>query len=204
MNLMIYIECDFSLEGGYKWVSSGRDTAIALTQNDAIYSMENVSVDDDGNLQYDMVQIQGGLMNVSVHKGAVWGVSSDNRMWRADLETLRQHAGVGTAHHFTEIDNEYDIVQIEIGEFGVFGVNASGQIFFRVGTHQNSGSAGTRWQGLPGLLSQISVGMNNVWGVNRSNQVYMWDEVNVTFNEQGEIGGGWIHVSGSGTSISTL
>ena len=200
MNLMIYIECDFSLEGGYKWVSSGRDTAIALTQNDAIYSMENVSVDDDGNLQYDMVQIQGGLMNVSVHKGVVWGVSSDNRMWRGDLETLRQHAG------WTEIDNEYDIVQIEIGEFGVFGVNANREIFYRVGTHQNSGSAGTRWQVIPGHLSQISVGMNHVWGVNHANQVYTSNEVN-TFNEQGEIVwvDGWLHVGQkTGTSISTL
>ena len=57
-------------------VSSGRDTAIAINENDGIFSMENVSVQDSGEIQFDWFQINGRLKNVSVHRGVAWGVDS--------------------------------------------------------------------------------------------------------------------------------
>merc|ERR1712176_273280 len=52
---------------GFKYVSSGRDTAIAISQTDEIWSLENVSVQDSGEIQYGWFKINGALKSISVH-----------------------------------------------------------------------------------------------------------------------------------------
>jgi len=62
--------------------------------------------------------------------------------------------------------------QISIGPVGTFGVDKNDDIFYRVGTNETKDSAGSDWQRLPGKLSWISAGLNAVWGVNASNEIY--------------------------------
>ena len=176
----------------YRYISSGLDTAIILKDNGHasgnfhLYSMENVSFDDSGNLQYDLLQLEGGLINISVHRGIGWGVGYHWRdgsltVWRGDVGLARQ-----LNYHWTQIDNDNLITQIEIGEFGVFGTTDNGEIYYRVGTHRNIDSIGTSWQQIPGTLSHITSGINRVYGVNSSKQLFKLKS-NVSFDEQGEM-----------------
>ena len=64
-----------------------------------------------------------------------------------------------------------DLKQVEIGKFGVFGVNKNGDIWYRVGTHNNPNSSGTNWQKLYGKLKHISSGHSTAWGVNDSDAI---------------------------------
>jgi len=176
----------------YRYISSGLDTAIILKDNGHasgnfhLYSMENVSFDDSGNLQYDLLQLEGGLINISVHRGIGWGVGYHWRdgsltVWRGDVGLARQ-----LNYHWTQIDNDNLITQIEIGEFGVFGTTDNGEIYYRVGTNRNIDSMGTSWQQIPGTLTHITSGINRVYGVNSSKQLFKLKS-NVSFDEQGEM-----------------
>ena len=192
----------FRLSSGWKYVSSGRDTALAINQNDEIFSFEIVSFDESGNMQFELKQLWGNLSKVSVHKGVAWGVSADNKMWKASVEEAK--VGIDA---WVEIDNPFRINQIEIGEFGVFGTNGPTEVFYRVGTHKNSDSAGTRWQLLAGRLTHISSGFNSVYGV--SHDTLFWEmQSDISFNDQGEMvwqGDLWNYQpEKTGINISTL
>ena len=138
--------------------------------------MENVSLQDSGEIQFDWFRIHGGLKIVSVHRGVAWGVNSNNQVYRQDVAVLRNGG------HWVQIDNDFGISQVEIGEFGVFGTNDDYQIYYRVGTHNNPGSAGTSWQLLNGGLSHITSGILNAYGVSSDNLA--WQMKPNVFNEQ--------------------
>ena len=189
-------------------VSSGRDTIILVSPNLNIFTLQNVSVDAAGNLQYDLLQLDGNLRNVSVHRGIAWGVGVNNEIWRADVAAATSGAvrAGGPGYGWTEIDNDVGIAQIEVGEFGVFGTTDAGQIYYRVGTHNNSGSEGSSWQLLSGGLTHITSGLHNAYGVNASNEV--WQMKENAFNEatgEFDLNGLWIRLDGrTGNNISAL
>ena len=181
-----------TLDEDVEYVSSGFNTAFILKGNHQagnynLYSMENISFDASGNLQYDLLQLDGGLINVSLHRGIAWGVgytyAHGLTMVRGDASLARQP---GQGYHWTRIEDENSITQIEIGEFGVFGTTDSGEIYYRVGTHRNTDSIGTSWQRIPGILSHITSGINQVYGVNSNEQLFKMKS-DVSFNEQGEM-----------------
>ena len=91
--------------------------------------------------------------------------------------------------------------QVEVGEMGVFGVDADNEIWYRLGTNENSGDIGTGWQKLPGLLKHISVGTNNVWGVNPDDEIYSME--NITFVSS-EIQFSWKLMEGSLKQIAVI
>ena len=181
--------------------------------------MENVSVQDSGEIQFEWFNINGFLKSVSVHRGVAWGVNSNNQLYRQDVDVLRNGGG------WVQMDNDFGITQVEIGEFGVFGIAQTGTcnmcylIYYRVGTHNNPGSPGTRWQQLPGWKSHITVGLHNVYGVSAQTggRNWAWQMKPNTFNEEtGEFEPSGQSVSGSwadlwerwgdrtGTNISAL
>ena len=190
-------------------VSSGRDTIILVSPNLNIFTLQNVSVDAAGNLQYDLLQLDGNLRNVSVHRGIAWGVGVNNEIWRADVAAATSGAvrAGGPGYGWTEIDNDVGIAQIEVGEFGVFGTTDAGQIYYRVGTHNNSGSEGSSWQLLSGGLTHITSGLHNAYGVN-SDDNSVWQMKENAFNEatgEFDLNGLWIRLDGrTGNNISAL
>ena len=138
--------------------------------------MENVSVQENGDIQFEWFRIHGLLKSVSLHRGIAWGVNRNNQLFAHTVTALRNGG------HWTQIDNDFGISQVEIGEFGVFGTNDDYEIYYRVGTHNNPGSAGTRWQLLNGGLSHITSGLHNVYGVSSDNLA--WQMNPNSFNEQ--------------------
>ena len=138
--------------------------------------MENFSVQDSGEIQFEWSQLHGLLKIVSVHRGVAWGVNVNNQVYRQDVAVLRNGG------HWVQIDNDFGISQVEIGEFGVFGTNDDYEIYYRVGTHNNPGSAGTSWQLLNGGLSHVTSGLLNAYGVSSDNLV--WQMNPNSFNEQ--------------------
>ena len=206
-----YKKYNKGIDEGFKYISSGRDTAIAINQNDEIFSMENVSFQDSGEIQYEWFQITGFLKSVSVHRGVAWGVNGNNQLYRQDVDVLRN-----ALDGWVQMDNEFGISQIEIGELGVFGTNDDYLIFYRVGTRNNSGSPGTRWQQIPGWASHITSGLHNVYAVsgNPGGLNYAWQMKPNTFNDQtGEfepsVSGSWTEIwerwgDRTGNNISAL
>ena len=66
--------------------------------------------------------------------------------------------------------------QIDVGPYGVWGVNSRDDIYQR---------RGARWTRVSGKLKDISVGRNSAWGVNSRNDIFR------------RIGGGnWQHIRG--------
>ena len=201
-------------EDSIQYVSSGLNTAFILKDsghpsgNFKLFSMENVSFDASGNMQYDLLQLDGGLINVSLHRGIAWGVgyhwqTGALTVWWGDATLARQ-----LNYNWTPIENENLISQIEIGEFGVFGTTDSGEIYYRVGTHRNTDSMGTSWQRIPGTLTHITSGINHAYGVNSSNELFKMKS-DVSFNEQGEMTwqelGPWeLLTERSGSNVSAL
>ena len=66
--------------------------------------------------------------------------------------------------------------RVDVGPFGVWGVNTHDQIWKKTPTS---------WQKIDGSLKDISVGKNSVWGTNK------YDDI---FKRVG--GGNWQHVHG--------
>ena len=87
------------------------------------------------------------------------------------------------------------LTQIEVGIFGVFGLDSHGRIYYRVGTHENPTSSGKDWQLINGdlKLSRISVGTDNIWGVNDDDQIYIIDSWTL---ENGEMELKWKRIGG--------
>ena len=176
------------LGSGFQYVTSGLNTAFVLKDNGHasgnynLYALENFIFDASGNLQYDdLWELEGGFINVSLHRNIAWGVGYH---WQDGL--LSVWTGDAYNNDWTRIENENLISQVEIGEFGVFGTTDSGEIYYRVGTHRNTDSIGTSWQRIPGILTHITSGINHVYGVNSSKELWKMNS-DVSFNEQGEM-----------------
>ena len=204
----------FSLHINIAWVASGRDAVFVVTTYGYLYSLENLSFDDSGNMPISDVRfLTGDVSKVSIHRGVAWMVKNGNMLRKFDVESARTSCAddctqANVSFPITKIDNEFGISQIDVGEFGVFGTNAAGQIYYRVGTYRNTGSDGTSWQRIGGTLSHITSGIHNAYGVNSQTNVYKLKS-DVSFNEQGEMvwngASPWEHIPGKqGTNISAL
>ena len=77
----------------FKWVSSGRDAVFAVNANGNLYSLENMSFDDSGNMQQsELLYLCGNTNSVSIHRGIAWMVNTDNslRKYEVESETRKQ------------------------------------------------------------------------------------------------------------------
>ena len=199
----------------FKWVSSGRDAVFAVNANGNLYSLENMSFDDSGNMQQsELLYLCGNTESVSIHRGIAWMVNNDNSLRKYEVESARTNCADNCAlanvrFPLTLIDNDVGISQIDVGEFGVFGTTDNGEIYYRVGKHRNTGSDGNSWQRIHGTLSHISSGINNVYGIYiDSGNIYKLKS-DISFNEQGEMvwngASPWEHIpEKEGTNISVL
>jgi len=175
----------------WKYISSGRDTAYVIDVQDNLYEFQNVSIDDNGDMLLDLVPLDGRLSQVSVHRNVAWGVDADNGIWMS--YNIPYNTGT-----WETIDNEPEITQIEVGQFGVFGTNANNEIYYRVGTHENDDDIrllayGADWQLIPkpgSGLTQITSGLNNAYGIDFIGTVYQmkpnaFNEETGEFDEEG-------------------
>ena len=205
----------FSIYENFKWVSSGRDAVLAVSATGNLYSLENMSFDDSDNMQSELLFLSGHVNKVSVHRGVAWMVKNGNSLRKFDVDSARTSCAdncwqANVSFPLTQIDNDVGISQIDVGEFGVFGTTDNGEIYYRVGTHRNTGSDGNSWQRIHGTLSHISSGINNVYGIGTqdSRNIYKLTS-EISFNEQGEIvwngASRWEYITEKqGTNISVL
>jgi hypothetical protein len=63
---------------------------------------------------------------------------------------------------------------IAVGELGVWGVNARGQVFQYDPTSQEQG----KWLARPGTLSRLAVGTSAIWGVSPNHQALLLPDGN--------------------------
>ena len=152
--------------------------------------MQNIEFDDEGKINFDWVKKEGGLDNVSVYNGVIWGVNSRDNIWFKSSSDAKWEKIPG------------GLKQVEIGKFGVFGVNKNDDIWYRVGTNNNSNSSGTDWQKLYGKLKHISSGDTTSWGVNSSDNI--WKMTEISFDTDGKIQFKWVRVDGKLKNVSIV
>ena len=108
------------------------------------------------------VHLEKFLAQVSVSgfdDSVVWGVTEGTsiRRW--------------TGKYWKKVDGQLDVVSC--GQSGVWGVNPTGSIFYRLGTYGGYTSGKGRWKKVDGLLNWISSGAaGEVWGVDKNGNVF--------------------------------
>ncbi|KAL8609540.1 hypothetical protein ACOMHN_000596 [Nucella lapillus] len=80
--------------------------------------------------------------------------------------------------------------QVSVNLAGVWALNTSGDVFYRVGTFENYQSPGTRWWQVEGKLANISVGWNVVWVVDAQGGVWYRDGIDIDH----VVGTKWVQV----------
>ena len=105
----------------------------------------------------DLTQIPGSLKHVSTSINYLWGVNSNNRIYRCSRPCNGQWAAVdGT------------LKQIDVSDMEVWGVNRHDFIYKRPA--DGSGS----WVRVGGLLKHVSASGNGyIWGVNSADSIFL-------------------------------
>ena len=94
-----------------------------------------------------------------VDNSGVWGVTTGKsiRRWTGRL--------------WQNVNGQLDVVSC--GESGVWGVNPTGIIWYRLWTYGRSTTFGTGWEKVDGLLNWISSGAaGQVWGVDKKGNIF--------------------------------
>lgn len=101
-------------------------------------------------------QIPGGLSHVTASTNYLWGVSSNDQIWRCPRPCTGNWVNVPGA-----------LKQIDASDDEVWGVNASDEIYKR--PVDGSGD----WTRVYGALKHVSASGNGyIWGVNRNDLIY--------------------------------
>ena len=87
---------------------------------------------------------------------------------------------------------------VSVGPAGVWSVTPTGNIFYRLNTHQDPLGFGAGWQRVGGGLVQLDVGTDVVLGVNRINYIYRRNAITAGRPD----GQSWTHLGEGYTWIS--
>ena len=90
------------------------------------------------------------------------------------------------------------VTGVSVGPAGVWSVTPTGNIFYRLNTHQDPLGFGAGWQRVGGGLVQLDVGTDVVLGVNRINRIYRRNAI-TTGRPDGQY---WTHLSEGYTWVS--
>lgn len=121
----------------------------------------------------DWQQIEGRLNQVSVaSEGFVWGVNEQGEIFHRVNASIANPVG----QRWEQVKG--NLKQVSVGSAGTFGVDKSNDVYYREGTHGNSGLTGTSWKKINGRkLKYISSGANFVIGVTPDNEIYKRDGI---------------------------
>jgi len=157
------------ISGGLAQVASGA-SVWGVNGNDHIYKYLG-----DNTWQ----NIGGKLTNVDVsNKDHVWGINRDQKIFRRTESSWQLIEG--------------KLIQISVGESGVWGVNEGNNIFYRQGTYGDTDTDGSGWTNVPGKLQWVASGLNLVVGINAGNEIFYRHGITA----ENPIGLGWIKVPG--------
>merc|ERR1739848_837034 len=152
------------LPGALKWVSAGKNAVWGVNEKDQIYCLSPIVLNGD-QLDFskmDWKHIANGLQQISASKNsdAIWGVSKHGICYyKLNSNSPWEVMGSG-------------LMQVAVGNAGVYGLSPTHCIFYRNGTHAKPDSKGTGWTYFPGALKNIMVGRNAVWGANKKAMIY--------------------------------
>ena len=186
-------------------ISVGDNSVWGTDRFGFVQEMTNIEFDDEGKLlppRWVRNDASFTLDNISVYKGVIWGVDMRSYLIREYFTYYKASADAGWRWMRTPRYGAGALKQVEIGEFGVFGVDVEDNIFYRVGTHNNPHTAGTSWQKLDGKLDYISSGPSTAWGVNDGGSIYKM--VDTSFDDEGKISFKWQEVEGKLKNLSNM
>jgi len=174
---------------------NGRLIRVALGHVGDVLSVWGVNAGN--NIYYRRVnngweQIPGQLSDISVGFNEIWGVNSNDLIYRRTGITESNPKGTG----WQQIPGR--LVQVSVSAVGrnpdVWGVNRQDNIYHcKADDHT--------WQHINGALKVVSVGEAGVWGVNRNDEIYY--RTGTYNNVENNVGTGWQNVAGSLKWISS-
>ena len=137
-----------------KFENNDKNMVCGVNSGDAIYC-----ADDNIESNPNWFQVPGGLQNVSVSNGRLYGTNSANNIYYADNYKNAQWAQVPGGLKQVSLDGKSGVV---------VGVNSGDAIYYADQNIQNN----PNWTQVPGALINVSVSNGQLYGCNRGNNIY--------------------------------
>ncbi|KAL5254989.1 hypothetical protein ACHWQZ_G014437 [Mnemiopsis leidyi] len=142
--------------GKLKWISSGHNIVVGVNSNDDIFFRHGISPQAPAGTGW--TKIGGKLSQVDTYGQTVVGSNSGLNVY---LLTFTETAKAAQLSAWRDENDR--LSRIAHGKAGTWALDNTDKIYF---------STEERWQEYPGRLSDISVGGNEIWGVNRASQIW--------------------------------
>jgi len=137
-----------------KFENNGKNIVCGVNSGDAIYC-----ADENIETNPNWFQVPGGLQNVSVSNGRLYGTNSGNNIYYADNYKNAQWAQVPGGLKQVSLDGKANVV---------VGVNSGDAIYYADQNIQDR----PNWTQVPGGLINVSVSNGQLYGCNRGNAIY--------------------------------
>ncbi len=141
------------ITGGLKHISVNPEWTWGVNSKNEIYKCKTPC-------KTPWTKVSGGLVQIDVGKTEVWGVNGNGEIYRRPVD------GSGS---WTQMKGRLKYVSSGPTDL-VWGVNSSDNIYMCV--PGKGKRCYNEWKQMSGSLKQLSVGEDEVWGVNRSNEIY--------------------------------
>ncbi len=146
-----------------------------------------------GDSWYHMNCIRCRAQAISSGLSVVWMIAFKQTLYLTDANNLR--------NDWQSTNFEYVQISVSGVDNKVWAVKAGGRIFRRTGV-TDSVPAGRWWEQVPGSLTQVSVGLAGVWGVDEQHKIYYRNETG-QYDGQQEVGSNWLSVPGNLSYVSS-
>lgn len=155
--------------------NNNKNVVCGVNSSDAIYC-----ADENIETNPNWFQVPGGLQNVSISNGRLYGTNSGNNIYYADNYKNAQWAQIPGGLKQVSLDGKANVVA---------GVNSGDGIYFADQNIQNN----PNWRQAPGALINVSVSNGQLYGCNRDNNIFYAPNYR---NAE------WVHVPGSLNQVS--
>lgn len=153
-----------SISGAVRWKNKMCDPYIGVTHGLALSRWGSIWIQNGSILHmYELAS----LMHFSWCKS--WTEKNTDYGWKISSIKPAEPNDINASGKWTKVPGK--LKQISVGDFGIWGVNSSNEIWFRNGISKEN-SIGTDWNRIDGLLKQIAVGCYGVWGVNSYDEIW--------------------------------
>jgi len=159
------------LPGKLSQISAGKNAVLGVNKHGEIYCLTPrfYYADNFKGYKIDFSKsnwqlVPGKLKQISASNDSdvIWGLDKGGRVWYKDGIKGKGQLIPGV------------LLQVEVGNGGVYGVNVHHQVCYRNGTKTNPNSKGTGWTRIPGRMKMkhVNSSRNAIWAVNSRDQIY--------------------------------
>lgn len=160
-----------------KQLDVGANIIWGVDEQRKVSVLRDFQVDNIQSAQW--VEVDGRMKHISVSaSGTVWGVDNYGQIFHRVSASLANPLG----DSWRMIEGK--MTQVSVGEAGVWAINKENDIFYRDGTHGDTGRPGYDWTRVDGKFKYVSSGSNFVLAISTSNDLHIREGIS-TKNPKG-------------------